>query len=171
MSNDLVGFGESFQRHLPEQERKAILAALATEFPTGATLGEIVDAAQALGSRRCLDDLRLLDLAESLLTEDDLLQAKDAQAEEASGSKRRKKVEGTKRTRAKRGAVKLSTDDVESTLIPLIQSLGQASMQMIEEETGQKRQYLRGPINELVEQGRLLRVGKGRGTCYTVPEE
>ena len=61
-----MGFEASYRRHLANEQRRAVLEALATSFEPNATVGEIVDAAAALGWAE-VGELSLADLAEVLL--------------------------------------------------------------------------------------------------------
>ncbi len=61
------GFEVSYRRHLAVEQRRAVLDALARSFAPDATVGEIVDAAAALGWAD-LGELSLSDLADALLS-------------------------------------------------------------------------------------------------------
>ena len=63
-----VGFEASYRRHLAAEQRRAVLDALTQTFDDESTVGQIVDAAVALGYVG-LGDLSLADLADALLTE------------------------------------------------------------------------------------------------------
>jgi hypothetical protein len=64
----LVGFEASYRRHLAAEQRRAVLDALAQSFDDESTVGQIVDAAAALGYVG-LGDLSLADLADALLSD------------------------------------------------------------------------------------------------------
>jgi hypothetical protein len=60
------GFEASYRRHLAVEQRRAFLDALARNFESSATVGEIVDAAAALGWIE-IGELSLADLADAIL--------------------------------------------------------------------------------------------------------
>jgi hypothetical protein len=62
-----VGFESSFQQHLDTEQRRAVLEAIGASINPDSTLGEILDAAEALGWSEKMGDLSLSDLAEALL--------------------------------------------------------------------------------------------------------
>ncbi|MBC8070510.1 MAG: hypothetical protein IAG13_19415 [Deltaproteobacteria bacterium] len=68
MQRTLVGFEASYRRHLAAEQRRAVLDALAQSFDDESTVGQIVDAAAALGYVG-LGDLSLADLADALLSD------------------------------------------------------------------------------------------------------
>ncbi|HWB74701.1 MAG TPA: hypothetical protein VG755_07090 [Nannocystaceae bacterium] len=77
MQRTAVGFEASYRRHLAAEQRRAVLDALTQTFDDESTVGQIVDAAVALGYVG-LGDLSLADLADALLT--------DARASQAASS-------------------------------------------------------------------------------------
>jgi hypothetical protein len=62
-----VGFESSLQQHLDTEQRRAVLEAIGGSINPDSTLGEIIDAAEALGWSDKMGDLSLADLAEALL--------------------------------------------------------------------------------------------------------
>jgi hypothetical protein len=60
-------FEQSYKKHLGPAQRREILDTLRATLKRDTTLGEIVDAAAELGWGEAMGDLRLSDLAESLL--------------------------------------------------------------------------------------------------------
>lgn len=62
----------------------------------------------------------------------------------------------------------MSLDEAAAVLVPLVKSLGEATMQDLEEQTAGGRRKLRFHIGQLVREGYLVRHGMGRGTFYTV---
>jgi hypothetical protein len=79
----LVGFEASYRRHLATEQRRAVLDALAQSFDDESTVGQIVDAAAALGYLG-LGDLSLADLADALLTDARASQGEAAGADQES---------------------------------------------------------------------------------------
>ena len=81
-----------------------------------------------------------------------------------------------KTTRLKALRAKIDADDPMSLeeaaelLVPVIEELGQATMQDLEEFTGIGRRKLRFHIGQLVRHEHLERHGMGRGTYYTPVE-
>jgi hypothetical protein len=65
-----VAFEPSYRRHLATELRKAVLEILASKLDGDATVGEIVDAAAALGWGEGVGELTLGDLADALLPAD-----------------------------------------------------------------------------------------------------
>lgn len=257
MSRPSLAFPRSYQRHLVTEQRKAVLAALRDRIGPEHTVGEVLDAAEALGWAEPMGELSLADLAEALLTplnaaspaalaleddpaddevaeddepdDDDEAEA-EAPAPRGRGSKKKaaKKAATAKVTKAparktsakasppagkkgagKKGAGKkaakkaakaapvttsrgkargavskktgknrrpakvdfdepMSLEEAAGVLVPLVKSLGEATMQDLEEQTAGGRRKLRFHIGQLVRHGYLLRHGMGRGTFYTV---
>lgn len=66
MQRSAPGFEASYRRHLAIEQRRAFLDALARNFEATATVGEIVDAAVALGWIG-IGELSLADLADAIL--------------------------------------------------------------------------------------------------------
>lgn len=60
-------FQSSFERHLLQEQRRAVLQALSDSVPQEATVGELVDAARALGWSDPMGTLTLQDFADALL--------------------------------------------------------------------------------------------------------
>lgn len=60
-------FQSSFERHLLQEQRRAVLQALSNSVPQDATVGELVDAARALGWSNPMGMLTLQDFADALL--------------------------------------------------------------------------------------------------------
>lgn len=216
-----------------------MLEALARSFEPGATVGEIVDAAAALGWTD-LGELSLSDLADALLTdatvaaatetarpaepdtaadegddeddadeddaddeaeddeaEDDEVDEDEAPVKPAKAARgRRVAAAPAKATKAAKPAAKptkavaakpaakptkagkpakvslddrMSLDEAAAVLLPLVRTLGEATMQQLEQSTaGAGRRKLRFHIGQLVKNGRLERHGMGRGTFYTL---
>lgn len=67
MQGNQVGFESSLQQHLDVEQRRAVLEAIGGSINPDSTLGEIIDAAEALGWSEKMGDLSLADLAEALL--------------------------------------------------------------------------------------------------------
>ncbi len=67
MQSNQVGFESSFQQHLDAEQRRAVLEAIGASISPDSTLGEILDAAEALGWSEKMGELSLADLAEALL--------------------------------------------------------------------------------------------------------
>ncbi|HEY8378095.1 MAG TPA: hypothetical protein VIK91_16475 [Nannocystis sp.] len=62
-----TGFEDSYRRHLPIEQRKAVLETIARELSPSTTLGDIVDAAQELGWGDEIGEVSLGDFAQVLL--------------------------------------------------------------------------------------------------------
>ncbi|MBL8944378.1 MAG: hypothetical protein JNK45_14565 [Myxococcales bacterium] len=243
MQRSAPGFEASYRRHLAAEQRRAVLEALARSFEPGATVGEIVDAAAALGWTD-LGELSLADLADALLTDatvaaateiarpaepdtadddaeqdeaDDEDEGEDEDEDEDEGEDeaededeepvkpakaaatrgRRVAAAPAKATKATKAAAKpakavatkpaakpakaggkppkvslddrMSLDEAAAVLLPLVRTLGEATMQQLEQSTaGAGRRKLRFHIGQLVKNGRLERHGMGRGTFYTL---
>ena len=60
-------FQTAFERHLLPEQRRAVLQTLAARVPQDATVGELVDAARALGWSEPMGTLTLQDFANALL--------------------------------------------------------------------------------------------------------
>ncbi|MGH1341609.1 MAG: hypothetical protein ACRBN8_08675 [Nannocystales bacterium] len=60
-------FQSSFERHLLQEQRRAVLQALSDSVPQEATVGDLVDAARALGWSHPMGALTLQDFADALL--------------------------------------------------------------------------------------------------------
>ncbi len=63
---------------------------------------------------------------------------------------------------------RMSLEEAVAYFVPLIEGLGEATMQDLEDETGVGRRKLRFHVGQLVKHGYLERHGMGRGTHYTV---
>jgi predicted HTH transcriptional regulator len=61
----------------------------------------------------------------------------------------------------------MSLQEAAKAIVPLVQALGQATMQELEASTKAGRRKLRFHIGQLVRHGYLERHGMGRGTYYT----
>lgn len=299
MQGNQVGFESSLQQHLDTEQRRAVLEAIGGSINPDSTLGEIIDAAEALGWSEKMGDLSLADLAEALLAppgesatavgqaaghadeadaeaaadededdadeddaddddadededEDDaddedegfaleleepapsrrkpgkaaaakesksaaatkkkiaaaskkIASKKAAEPEPMRGSKKAskkvpagkpgKKAEApapapartsrgaeraaptpSKKTSKKAGRRKptavdvddrMSLDEAAEFFLPVVEELGEATMQALEEQTGVSRRKLRFHVGQLVKHGYLERHGMGRGTYYT----
>ncbi|MEM6296425.1 MAG: hypothetical protein AAGA54_34480 [Myxococcota bacterium] len=64
-------FQSAFRRLLLPEQRRSVLEALSSSIPQDATVGDLVDAARALGWSDPLGELTLQDLADALLHEPD----------------------------------------------------------------------------------------------------
>jgi hypothetical protein len=80
----------------------------------------------------------------------------------------------TARLRALRAKVdaedRMSLEEAAELLVPIVEELGQATMQDLEDFTGIGRRKLRFHIGQLVRHDQLERHGMGRGTYYTASE-
>lgn len=187
-------FQSSFERHLLPEQRRAVLQALSDTVPQEATVGELVDAARALGWSDPMGTLTLQDFADALLggdVEDGALAATPTEGASGPESKASdepslaslapKKIAAAK-TNAKRcdsgaalAALKskldadepMSLEEAAEALIPIVGNMKTATMQQLEEFTGIGRRKLRFHIGQLVRHGHLERHGMGRGTHYT----
>lgn len=178
MQTRQVGFEASFRRHLSTEQRRAVLELLASDLTPEATLGEIVDAAEALGWSSGMGELSLDELATALSSRSDMqpqpepevtpLGRKRVKATSARGGKAKKKPMAAKVEAAGKFDERMSTEDAAAAFLPLIESLGQATMGQLEDETGIGRRKLRFHVGQLVRHGYLTRHGMGRGTYYTV---
>ncbi|MBL4684002.1 MAG: hypothetical protein JKY37_05390 [Nannocystaceae bacterium] len=238
MSGDGRDFAPHYQRVLGVEQRHSVLAAIRQTLAPSATLGEIVDAADLLGWGRGVGELRLVGLAEALLSEPPTAPANDttvvddaavvdaagppvevadvaeAKAGSAKAKKVGKKVAGkkvagkksaptksdTKRASGKKTAAtrgnaakptakkvaaskktgkvalptqdafdeRMSLEEAIEAFVPLVEGIGEATMQDLEEATGLGRRKLRFHVGQLVKNGHLHRHGMGRGTFYSV---
>ncbi len=189
-------FQSSFERYLLQEQRHAVLHALADSVPQEATVGELVDAARALGWSDPMGTLTLQDFADALLGGDaepdeaeaastasrtrDEPRAKPAAAiEKAAASAGSRKIPSAK-TQGKSSSAALealkskldanepmSLEEAAEALIPIVGNMQTATMQQLEEFTGIGRRKLRFHIGQLVRNGHLERHGMGRGTHYT----
>jgi len=239
-----VAFEPSYRRHLTAELRKAVLEVLASKLDGEATVGEIVDAANALGWSEGVGELTLGDLADALLSasgegegaartsaetrgvptesdedesdEDEVDEDEDEESDEdedeesdedeedeeeeeeapargkakgraakattkakpaakAGKGKASKAAPAAKAGKAKGGRSKatvslderMSLQEAAKALVPLVQALGQATMQDLEASTKAGRRKLRFHIGQLVRNNYLERHGMGRGTYYT----
>lgn len=206
-----AGFEDRVGRRLMLEQRRAVLEALRDDIDESHTVGEVYDAAAALGWAGPLGELSLADLADALLTAKDAQTAADDDDEpdevEAAPPTRKKapakktstkkaaakkttKRAAAKKTTKKAAAKKTSTkkatkkkakrkakvvvddrmslDEAADYFVPIIENLGEATMQDLEDETGVGRRKLRFHVGQLVKHGYLERHGMGRGTHYTV---
>lgn len=203
MSSDGTGFTPQFRQILGAEQRRSVLTAIGDELTPSTTIGEIVDAAAALGWHDGVGQLRLIDLAEVLLQDtepqtaaNESTPAVEAEADEEAPPKTAKpssKKAASKKATAKKATPKaaskkpaakkaskgkvpsreafderMSLDEAIEAFVPLVESIGEASMADLEEATGLGRRKLRFHIGQLVKHGHLTRHGMGRGTFYTV---
>lgn len=153
-----------------------MLELLASDLTPEATLGEIVDAAEALGWSAGMGELSLDELATALTSRGDMqphrkvapTSRKRVKAPSARAGKAKKKAKATKAEAAGQFDERMSTEDAADAFLPLIENLGQATMRQLEDETGIGRRKLRFHVGQLVRHGYLTRHGMGRGTYYTV---
>jgi hypothetical protein len=235
-----VAFEPSYRRHLAVELRKAVLEVLASKLDGESTVGEIVDAANALGWSEGIGELTLGDLADVLLPahgegegatrtdanargvpaedesdedesdeEDEDEDESDEEDEDEDEEEAEEEEEAPAPTKAKGRAAKakpaakvakgraakaapapaakasggkakagrakatvslderMSLQEAAKALVPLVQALGQATMQELEASTRAGRRKLRFHIGQLVRHGYLDRHGMGRGTYYT----
>lgn len=104
--------------------------------------------------------------------------AKKAPAKKTSAKKTAAKKTNAKKTAAKKKSKavptqdafdeRMSLDEAVAAFVPLIENLGEASMQDLEEATGLGRRKLRFHVGQLVKHEHVTRHGMGRGTFYTV---
>ncbi len=179
--SDTVGFEASFQRHLAAERPRAILECLASTMSQDASMGEIVDAAEAIGAGDVMGDLTLAELARALVTQAAALEPARAPAR---GKRRRipKAPRPSLQTAARATArgvdpratpaphERLSHDQAIALLVPMVEEMGQATMLDLEARTGMGRRKIRFHVGQLVKSGHLVRHGMGRGTHYTVAE-
>ena len=189
-------FQTSFERHLLPEQRRAVLRALSDNVPQDATVGDLVDAARALGWSEPMGTLTLQDFANALLgavkepepaPEPTAPLAREVQPEveaptPAPPKPARKKVapkKSTKATAATSNAAleslkarldadePMSLEEAAEVLVPIVSNMETATMQQLEEFTGIGRRKLRFHIGQLVRHEYLERHGMGRGTYYT----
>lgn len=206
MSSDGTGFTPQFRQILGAEQRRSVLTAIGDELTPSTTIGEIVDAAAALGWHDGVGQLRLIDLAEVLLQDgqpqtaanettpapaeakaepDEEAPAKAAKpSSKKAASKKATAKKATPKAAPKKPAAKkaskakvpsreafderMSLDEAIAAFVPLVESIGEATMADLEEATGLGRRKLRFHIGQLVKHGHLTRHGMGRGTFYTV---
>ena len=97
--------------------------------------------------------------------------SKPAKSKSKSKSSTRMKTARLKALRAKVDAEdRMSLDEAAELLVPIVEELGQATMQDLEDFTGIGRRKLRFHIGQLVRHEYLERHGMGRGTYYTASE-
>jgi Mg-chelatase subunit ChlI len=223
-----VAFEPSYRRHLTAELRKAVLEVLSSKLDGEATVGQIVDAANALGWSEGVGELTLGDLADALLSasgegevgaesrgvpheedededededDDEDEDEDDEEEEDEDEDEEEEEEEAPKRGKAKGKATKakptakakgkatkaaapakgkggrtkatvslderMSLQEAAKAIVPLVQALGQATMQELEASTKAGRRKLRFHIGQLVRHGYLERHGMGRGTYYT----
>lgn len=186
-------FQTAFERHLLPEQRRAVLRALADSVPEDATVGDIVDAARALGWSEPMTALTLQDFADALLSgggevEDAQPSAQPsgptpsrAETTEPAASKApkpKKPKASAKESNAALESLKakldadepMSLEEAAEVLVPLVSNMETATMQQLEEFTGIGRRKLRFHIGQLVRNEYLERHGMGRGTYYTACE-
>ncbi len=179
--SDTVGFEVSFQRHLAAERPRAILECLARAMSDDTPMGDIVDAADAIGVGDVMGGLSLAELAQALVTD-----AAPPEPAAAPATTRRRRIpkaaprslQTAARTTA-RGVDprapapahdRLSHDQAIALLVPMVEEMGQATMLELEARTGMGRRKIRFHVGQLVKSGHLVRHGMGRGTHYTVAE-
>jgi hypothetical protein len=189
-------FETSYRRHLANEQRRAVLHALRDKLEPTVTMGEVIDAAEALGFGDQLGELSLQDLADALLTpvEEAANSAALAVAPDEPPAKPHKVATKSKKTlsaapkptkvskaapkSARLKALKkkidaeerMSLDEAAEVFLPVIEEMQQATMQDLESFTGIGRRKLRFHVGQLVREGHLERHGMGRGTYYTLAE-
>lgn len=192
-------FQSSFERHLLPEQRRAVLRALSDSVPQDATVGDLVDAARALGWSEPMGTLTLQDFANALLVvareaepevkarpEPEPEPEVTTRPEPAAPSKpARKKVAAKKATKASAASSNaaleslkarldadepMSLEEAAEVLVPIVSNMETATMQQLEEFTGIGRRKLRFHIGQLVRHEYLERHGMGRGTYYTACE-
>jgi predicted HTH transcriptional regulator len=97
--------------------------------------------------------------------------ARTAKSKKAAKATMRTKTSRLRALRAKIDADdRMSLEEAAELLVPVIEELGQATMQDLEAFTGIGRRKLRFHIGQLVRHDHLQRHGMGRGTYYTAGE-
>lgn len=187
-------FQSSFERHLLAEQRRAVLQALSDSVPQEATVGELVDAARALGWSDPMGTLTLQDFADALLgaaaKADEVAAVPTEPEPRAESAAKGDSAKAPPATKAKAAAAKkhsggsssaalealkskldadepMSLEEAAEALIPIVGNMQTATMQQLEEFTGIGRRKLRFHIGQLVRHGHLERHGMGRGTHYT----
>ncbi len=100
--------------------------------------------------------------------------AKKAAAKAGTTAKKSKKKSGLESARLRALQKKIdadepmSLDEAAELLVPIVEAMGEATMQALEDATGIARRKLRFHIGQLVRNAYLQRHGMGRGTTYTV---
>jgi DNA-binding transcriptional ArsR family regulator len=179
---------------LAAEQRRAVLHALKANLDPDVTMGDVLDAADALGFGEELGGLSLQDLADALLTPTeeaansggngrrhtvpaagpDERPAKAAAKPVKSSSKPKPQPKPAPKSARLRSLKKridaderMNLEEAAELFVPLIEEMAQATMQDIEEFTGVGRRKLRFHIGQLVREGYIERHGMGRGTYYT----
>ncbi|MCR9164761.1 MAG: hypothetical protein ACE37F_33715 [Nannocystaceae bacterium] len=180
-------FQTSFERNLLPEQRRAVLRALSDKVPQDATVGDLVDAARALGWSEPMGALTLQDFANALLgaakePEPATAEVKREPEAPAPAKPARKKPVGKKPTKATMASSNaaleslkarldadepMSLEEAAEVLVPIVSNMETATMQQLEEFTGIGRRKLRFHIGQLVRHEYLERHGMGRGTYYT----
>lgn len=183
-------FQTSFERHLLPEQRRAVLRALSDSVPQDATVGDLVDAARALGWSEPMGTLTLQDFANALLAaakEPDPESARELQPDPPQPppdppKPARKNVAAATTSKAPAAppdaaleSLKarldadepMSLEEAAEVLVPIVSNMETATMQQLEEFTGIGRRKLRFHIGQLVRHECLQRHGMGRGTYYT----
>jgi hypothetical protein len=174
---DPVGFEASYKRHLVQEQRRAVLRAIAQDLEPDTTMGEILDAAEDLGWGDGIGALSLSQLAKVLVfpeAAEEAVPANAGQQPEAANQQGHTHAGARSRPRGSQSAAlseldleRMNLDRASSVFVPIVRDLGDATMQGLEERTGIGRRKLRFHIGQLVKSGELTRHGMGRGTYYT----
>ena len=186
-------FQSSFERHLLREQRRAVLQTLSKTIPQEATVGELVDAARALGWSDPMGALTLQDFADALLGGEPSTGAIDpapvapsvpdeARRSPAKAPNKRSTPAAKSSPSVSNSALAalkskldadepMSLEEAAEALIPIVGNMKTATMQQLEEFTGIGRRKLRFHIGQLVRHGHLERHGMGRGTHYTTCSE
>ncbi|MEX1363525.1 MAG: hypothetical protein AB1Z98_10385 [Nannocystaceae bacterium] len=86
MQGQRVGFDSSYRRYLDAEQRRAVLEAIGGTINPDSTLGEVIDAAEALGWSEQMGDLSLADLADALLAPEAEAEDDEHHSELATGT-------------------------------------------------------------------------------------
>ncbi len=184
--NGSTGYAASFQRHFAAQLPKVLLETLGAEADDDWTVGEILEAAEAVGVADALTSRTMEELALAFV--DTAAPAASAPAPVSNDrqparkrpsvhSKARKLARGadpraaTATATATEGATeRLSLEAAADLILPIVRERGQAAMLDIEAATGMGRRKVRFHVGRLVKHGLLVRHGMGRGTYYTAAD-
>lgn len=175
MSATDPGFEPHYRRLVSAEQRIAILKTIGETLDGASTIGEIIDASVTLGFTQGIGELRLVDLADVLLRDPTTTPANGFAIKAPPGDKQAAAKTATapeaaaepKAPTAEAFDERMSLDEAVAAFVPLVRSLGEATMQHLEEATGLGRRKLRFHVGQLVKHGHLTRHGMGRGTYYT----
>ncbi len=179
--NGSTGYAASFQRHFVAQLPKVLLETLGAEADDDWTVGEILEAAEAVGAADALTSRTMEELALALV--DTAAPAPAPVSNDRQPARKRTSVHSKARQLARgadpraatatatEGATeRLSLESAADLILPIVRERGQAAMLDIEAATGMGRRKVRFHVGRLVKHGLLVRHGMGRGTYYTVAD-